>query len=349
MTLDRRILSIDRRVLLGSLAAVLVTPRLGFAATVTDTTGRTITAPDHVARIYPAGPPAAVLLYTLAPDLLIGWLEPPGAAEREFLLPEIAARPQIPRLTGRGGAVNLEAVNSFKPDLIVDAGTVNADYAALAEATQRQTGVPYALFDGRFEQTAQTYRALGQLIGRDDAADKVAGYAESTMAAVKERSAAVPSGARPRVYYARDKSGLQTGLGGSMIAEAIEFVGAHNVAAELHGAHGTVTLDQVRTWNPDTIVTSDREFAANVRSVAGWAEIGAVKAGRIFASPRQPFGWVDFPPAVNRLIGLWWLGKIFYPDRFPEDIKALARDFYTLFYHVTPTAAQIEQVLAGSG
>ena len=64
-------------------------------------------------------------------------------------------------------------------------------------------------------------------------------------------------------------------------------------------------------------------------------------------SPRQPFGWVDFPPAVNRLIGLWWLGKIFYPERFPEDIKALARDFYSFFYHVTPTAAQIDRVLAG--
>ena len=60
-------------------------------------------------RVYPAGPPAAVLLYTLAPDLLIGWLEPLGAAEREFLLPEVAARPRVPRLTGRGGAVNLEA------------------------------------------------------------------------------------------------------------------------------------------------------------------------------------------------------------------------------------------------
>jgi iron complex transport system substrate-binding protein len=349
MTFDRRIPSIDRRTLLGGLAAVLTAPRGGLAATATDATGRAITALERVARIYPAGPPAAVLLYTLAPDLLIGWLEPLGAAEREFLLPEIAARPQIPRLTGRGGTVNLEAVNSFKPDLIVDAGTVNASYTALAEATQQQTGIPYALFDGRFEQTAQTYRALGQLVGRADAADKLAGYAESTMATVKERGATVPNGARPRVYYARDKSGLQTGLGGSMIAEAIEFIGAHNVAAELHGAHGTVTLEQVRTWNPDTILTSDREFAANVRSDAGWAEIAAVKAGRIFASPRQPFGWVDFPPAVNRLIGLWWLGKIFYPDRFPEDMKALARDFYTLFYHVTPTAAQIEHVLAGSG
>jgi iron complex transport system substrate-binding protein len=44
---------------------------------------------------------------------------------------------------------------------------------------------------------------------------------------------------------------------------------------------------------------------------------------------------------------LWWLGKIFYPERFPEDIKAQARDFYTAFYHVTPTAAQLDRVLSG--
>ena len=87
MTNEPRTLSIDRRTLLGGFAAALVAPRHGFAATATDATGRTIAAPDRVTRVYPAGPPAAVLLYTLAPDLLIGWLEPLGAAEREFLLP----------------------------------------------------------------------------------------------------------------------------------------------------------------------------------------------------------------------------------------------------------------------
>ena len=187
MTNEPRTLFIDRRTLLGGFAAALVAPRHGFAATATDATGRTITAPDRVTRVYPAGPPAAVLLYTLAPDLLIGWLEPLGAAEREFLLPEVAARPQVPRLTGRGGAVNLEAVNSLKPDLIVDAGTVNASFKALAETTQQQTGIPYALFDGRFEQIVPTYRALGEIVGRAEEAEKLARYAEGTMTTVKER------------------------------------------------------------------------------------------------------------------------------------------------------------------
>ena len=63
---------IDRRALLGGLTAALVAPRYSFAAGITDATGRTVTAPDRLMRIYPAGPPAAVELYTLAPDLLMG-------------------------------------------------------------------------------------------------------------------------------------------------------------------------------------------------------------------------------------------------------------------------------------
>ena len=60
---------------------------------------------------------------------------------------------------------------------------------------------------------------------------------------------------------------------------------------------------------------------------------------RVHLSPQVPFGWVDSPPSVNRLIGLWWLATIFYPDLFKEDMRELTRDFYTKFYHVTPTDA----------
>jgi iron complex transport system substrate-binding protein len=338
---------IDRRTFAGGLVATLAAPLQGFAASIMDATGRTVSGPDKVTRVYPAGPPAAVELYTLAPDLLIGWLEPLSPEAREFLLPEIAARPQIPRLTGRGN-VNLEALKSAKPDVIVDIGTVTADFKSLAEKVQQDSGIPYVLLDGHLDRVGATYRALGQLLGRADDAEKLAISAENTIAIVTQRSAAVPSEARPRVYYARDKSGLQTGFGGSMISEPIEFVGARNVAADLHGSHGVATVEQVRAWDPEIIIAGDADFAASVRNDPAWASIAAVKNGRVHLAPRLPFGWVDYPPAVNRLVGLWWLGKIFYPDRFPEDIKTLARDFYTAFYHVTPTAAQLDRML-GSG
>jgi len=67
----------------------------------------------------------------------------------------------------------------------------------------------------------------------------------------------------------------------------------------------------------------------------------------VHLSPKLPFGWVDFPPSVNRLIGLWWLAKILYPDLFAEDLRTLTRDFYRQFYHVALVDAQIDRVLAG--
>jgi iron complex transport system substrate-binding protein len=102
-------------------------------------------------------------------------------------------------------------------------------------------------------------------------------------------------------------------------------------------------------WNPEVIVTIDQDFAANVARDPAWAPVAAVRAGRVHLAPRLPFGWVDLPPSVNRLIGLWWLGKMLYPDLFAEDLRPLTRDFYRRYYHVTPTDAQIDRVLAGKG
>ena len=101
------------------------------------------------------------------------------------------------------------------------------------------------------------------------------------------------------------------------------------------------------TWNPDVIVTVDRDFAQSVKVDPTWASVAAVKQGQVYLAPRLPFGWVDFPPSVNRLIGLWWLARIFYPTRIPESIRFLTYEFYSKFYHVTPTDDQIAHILAG--
>jgi iron complex transport system substrate-binding protein len=57
---------------------------------------------------------------------------------------------------------------------------------------------------------------------------------------------------------------------------------------------------------------------------------------------------VDSPPSVNRLIGLRWLGKVLYPDLFPEDLRDMTRAFYARFYHVTPSDAALDRLLAGT-
>jgi iron complex transport system substrate-binding protein len=337
---------ISRRDFLAAGSAALLVPRAAGAATATDGAGRTVSVPAQVGRVFPAGPPAAIMLYTLAPELLIGWPRPNGAAEREFLLPDVGARPEVGRITGRGNTTNVEAVLAAKPDLILDIGYVSATYVSLADRVQEQAGIPYALLDGRLENSAAAYRQLGALIGRRDAAERLAQDADATLKTITGRVADIPKERRPRLYYARGPRGLETGLGGSINMEAIDLV-AQNVAGGTPGGLTPVSIEQVLAWNPEVILTIDPEFAANASHDPTWAAIAAVRNGRVHLAPHLPFGWVDLPPSVNRLIGLWWLSKILYPDRFPEDMRTLTRDFFARYYHVTPNDMQIDRVLAG--
>src|SRR5262249_57424166 len=121
------------------------------------------------------------------------------------------------------------AVLALKPDLILDIGTINPTFVSLADRVQEQTGIPYALLDGRCDGVAQAYRVMGELVGRRDAADTLARYAEDTVKTISGRIAALPREQRAHVYYARGPRGLETGLGGSINVETIELL-AQNVA-----------------------------------------------------------------------------------------------------------------------
>jgi iron complex transport system substrate-binding protein len=337
----------DRRKLLAGVSASLLAPRVAHAATVTDDGGRTVTIPEKIERVFAAGPPASILLYTFAAEISLGWTRRPSPVECGFLGAGACDKPEVGRLTGRGNTTNLEVLLSLKPDLILDVGTVNDTYISLANRVQQQTGIPYALLDGRFTAVAATYRKLGELTHRQSQAEAFAKYADDTIATIKGRIDKIAKDKRPRVYYARGPRGLETSLGGSINVETIEFLGARNVAGERKGGMATVSVEQVLAWNPDVIITIEPAFAAAVRTDAVWAPINAVHNGRIYLSPRLPFGWVDFPPSVNRLIGLWWLAKVLYPDQFPEDLRPLTRAFYKQFYHIDLTDAQLDRVLAG--
>ncbi len=303
--------------------------------------------PRPALRVFPAGPPAAILLYAIAPEALLGWPRALRPDERAFLLPEIAARPELGRLTGRGNTANLEAVLAQKPDLILDAGATGETYRSLAERVEAQTGIPTALLDGRLESTPATCRALGRLLGRAAEAEALAAAAEATLTSVRERVAAVPAAQRPRVYLARGPRGLETARAGSVNAETLALLGAVNVAGE-GGGLAQVSPEDVLAFAPEVVVALDPGFAAAARTDPLWQGTPAGRAGRIHLVPSLPFGWVDFPPSVNRLLGLWWLGARLYPHLFPEDLRAIARDFHARFYHVAPDEAGLDRILAGT-
>jgi iron complex transport system substrate-binding protein len=149
------------------------------------------------------------------------------------------------------------------------------------------------------------------------------------------------------VYYARSPSGLQTALSGSINVEVLDVLGAINVAGSQSATSGlaNVSMEQVLAWNPDVIVTTDPAFFGSVWTDARWSVVSAVKNTRVYLSPQLPFGWFDFPPGPNRVIGLFWLANILYPDIFGDDLRTQVSEFYRLFYHREPTPDQLDALL----
>jgi iron complex transport system substrate-binding protein len=313
---------------------------------VTDGAGRQIKVPARIDRVFAAGSPAAIALFTLAPEKLLGWTGPLREDEKSFMPARYAELPMLGRLTGRANTANVETVLAARPDLIIDLGDVDPTHVSLAERIQAQTGLPYLIYDGKLERTPELYEALGSLLGEERTAHDLADYARSVLAELKDGLVRVPSERRPRVYYARGPEGLETALAGSINGEVLGYVGARNVAAsaERHNI-AAVSPEQILAWDPEVIITLDERFYRGVWTNPLWQGVKAVRDKRVFLAPTLPFPWFDEPPAVNRLIGARWLAAMLYPDMFPRDLREITSDFYRRFYHIDLTAAQLDRLL----
>jgi iron complex transport system substrate-binding protein len=314
-----------------------------------DDAGRRVTLPDRVERVFAAGGPSSVLVFAVAPDKLIGWTRAFRANEAQWVAPKYAQLPELGRLTGRGNTANVEVVLREKPDLIVDVGSTAETFRSLADRVQSQTGIPYVLLDGRLETTPQQLEKIGTIVGAPERGRELGAHARRLIEGLRAKIGAIPADKRPRVYYARGAQGLTTGLGGSINVEMIEFLGARNVAGGERGGLATAGLEQVVLWDPEIIVTNDPNFYREVWKLPVWNSVTAVRKKRVYLSPHLPFGWFDYPPGANRLIGLLWLAEILYPETFRHDLPRETAEFYRLFYHQAPSADQLEKLLAEPG
>jgi iron complex transport system substrate-binding protein len=332
----------------GGLAGLAFAPAPLAAKSFTDSAGRHIDVPDQVRRVFPAGPPASVTLYIVAPEKMLGWTRAPSRAAQSFLPPRYARLPEVGRLTGRGNTVDLETVVALKPDLVLDVGNTTPTYLSLAERVEAQTHIPDVLLGGHLADTPATLRTLGLLLGVPQRAEALARYAERVLAKVNDAAATVAPERRLSVYIARGPHGLETAVAGSIGSEVVDLIGARNVAGRDIAPRTIVDVspEQILTWQPDIVLVLDRRFYATIRADPVWREVRAVTQGRIHFVPDLPFSWLDNPPAPNRLIGLLWLGKLLYPAEFPQDMRAEVRHFYDLFYQQAPSETQLDALLA---
>ena len=278
-------------------------------------------------RVFAAGAPAAVLMAALAPERLLGWpmrVSEPALAQ---LPPVLARLPHVGRLAGRGSTVNLEKLLALQPDLVLDAGDFDATYRSSAEQVWKQTGIPFELVAGRMAEHPAQLRHVGRLLDVPARGELLATAAEAQLALVARVLRKVPVGSRPRVYYGRGSDGLESGLSGSINTELIELCGGLNVvAAAGAGGLARVSPEQLLAWDPDVILTQDTGFAARAKQDPRWNNLRAVREGRLHCAPNLPFGWLDAPPGINRLLGIGWLLARLHPGVDPALSTQTVRD-----------------------
>ncbi len=304
-----------------------------------DDAGRSVVLPAHVERVFAAGAPAEVLLYTLVPEKLAGRNHLPSERALELMPPEYRAPRPIINLPERDDARYDAELLALDVDVYIDYGTIDDDYVAALDAISARTKIPAIIRDGSLENVPSVYRRLGAALGVPERGARLASETERLFG--KYRGALADPAVK--IYLACSQDGLTPCVEGHSSGEVAALLGAVNVGGKVGDRRQPLTPAAIRERAPDVVIGVS---TAAVRVSPDWQALAAVAAGRIHAPPDVPFNWGPRPPSVNRLPGMIWLAYVARGRAFDSELYDDLRRVFSTFYHVSPTDAQLEQLLA---
>lgn len=322
---------------------------------ITDMAGRKVTVPaaENIESVFSAGPVAAIFLYMVAPDKLLGWNYELNDVEKSIILDKYQDLPNF----GMGDAVNYEAVIAANPTIAINSGKINDAMVSDCDALSESLGIPVVAVDNELNNSAEAFRFMGELLGVEDHAEELAQYAEQVFTDINALSD-IPEEKKVSVYFGNGEDSLETAPRGSQHAQILDVINAVNVAdLELgDGSRVQISAEQLLAWDPDVIVVngepkadkSGSSAAEDILSNPDYASLKAVQDQKVYGTPNAPFSWVDRPAGPNRLIGMRWFSALIYPEYIKCDINEEIHKFFDLFYHVDLSDEQLENVLKGT-
>ena len=329
--------------------------------TITDMAGRTVELPDRINKIYAPSPYASTLLMSLCPEKLCGLFFSIEEYQKPFLNPCLLDLPVIGKIT------EFEAIKKANPDVILIWGDKSNPIHPKSEKAMAELGIPhiYACCDELVDlrDYPAIYRFLGQVLGIEESAEKLATYCEKTLIEVSELVNSIHPQHRPRVYYAEGKDGTQTEYSHSLHAHLLNLIGDVNVyrgTLQGHAGMEQLTEEQLLDYDPEVIIVWQKEAYERImhknwiatlprlqKSLAmtdnlwsrndvnkKWKEISAVKNDRVYLIPKEPFSYFDRPPCFMRILGLKWLLTICYPEIYKKNFEEEKANFLKLFFEM---------------
>ena len=322
--------------------------------TVVDMAGREVEIPAKIEKAFPTSPVGVVFIYTLEPELLIGWNNELRQGESKYLPLKYQ---NLPHLGGwyAKTTCNTEELLKIHPDIILAVGNTDQMAISQADSIQQQLDIPVVILSSDLNKLDKSYELAGDILNLKEQANKLGAYCCESVKDVQSKAQSITEEQRLKVYYAEGPAGLQTEPKGSAHTRVLDMVGGVNVAdVAMKGGKGLtpVSLEQLLSWNPDVILSwnmGQGGYYEKMLSDSKWESISAVKNGKVYAVPSGPFNWFERPPSVNQVLGLKWLGNLLSPDVYKYDMAEETREFYKTFYHYNLTDEDLTSLLKDSG
>lgn len=314
----------------------------------TDSVGREVEVPTNIDLVAPSGHTAQQVLLTMAPDKLVGLSQTFDDAQLKYFGNKFADLPIFGAAFGNKGTINKEAVAASGAQIVIDTGEVKKNLKEDLDNLQTQLGIPVVFIATPLDDYATAYAMLGDLLGMPDRGKLLGDYCAKAYADTKAVMDAIPESQRVNMAYLVGDAGLNAIAKGSYQGSVVEMC-ANNVV-EVEKATGSglgneISLEQIAVWNPELIVFGPNSIYDEVGNDPAWAGIDAIALKNYYEVPNEPWVWLNNPPTVNQILGMQWLPRVCYPDKFNNDMQDVVTGYFKTFYNYDLTQKEYESLV----
>ncbi|NLL39183.1 MAG: ABC transporter substrate-binding protein [Clostridiales bacterium] len=316
----------------------------------TDSAGRQVEISKNITRIVASGYPAQLVLFSLAPDKLVGLAEAWSDSALEIIDPKYHDLPVLGSFYGSGD-LNLEEIAVRAPQVIIDVGEPKSSIVEDMDSITEQVGIPAVHIEASLDSMPEAYRMLGKLLDMEEEAEELALYCENVLTETRGLAEQLGRDGMKSLLYCMGSDGLNVIAQGTFHAQVIDRLSNNLAVIENASSKGTgnpVDMEQLLNWDPEVIIFAPDSIYDTVREDETWRQLQAISAGNYYEIPIGPYNWMSFPPSVNRYLGMIWLTGVLYPETATFDVYEEASKFFELFYHTNLTEEQFKELTKNS-
>ena len=271
-----------------------------------DDLNREVTLPEDIDKIVGSGRISELILLSLCPEKLAALNMKQNPAHNAYYdVPDLKVIGNL--YAKQGTALSKEELILANPDLVIDIGEIkgsSADMAKQLDELSALIGKPIVFIENTLLTTEETYLRLYELL-KTEKALTLAEYSKNVIESIPD----VKSG--KTFYYGQSEDGLSSPVENSMFTQVLELFATNVVKDEFNSSRATVSIEEIYKNDPDVLIASNEKCYNTFTSDSRFSNLRAVKENNVYLAPTLLYSVIDNPPAINRLLGLYWCQNIF--------------------------------------